>query len=171
MPHLLPTIHDYVTPSDIATFKGNLYSYDIQLWREMVKLLYEKEVMLSDSYGDMSILGILAQLRETIFGFMLWYTYITQEQITADVDLHTEELKNIYITDVLNVSEYYYPQFAEIIDHLLLEHQQLLTMRCTLDDNEKYFSLGVGNWMSFIETRNSTQIMTEIMGEDVIRFR
>jgi hypothetical protein len=163
MPQFLGTLQDCLFEKDIQALKDNLYTVDLQLWREAVVWLVDNDVLLSDTYGDMSILGIFAQLRETWFGFLLWYTFMQQEAHDANIELHLESLKKIYIVDVLNLSERYYDIFSQLIDAMLLRFGNVCSLWCALDDNREYFALGLGNWMSYIEQRADEQITTEIM--------
>jgi len=67
MPQFLGTLQNSLYDKDIQALKDNLYTLDFQLWRDAVVWLGDEDVILSETYGDMSIMGIFAQLRETWF--------------------------------------------------------------------------------------------------------
>lgn len=50
-----------------------------------------------------------------------------------------------------------------MLDDLLATYEELLQKRIYLDDNQKYFSIGLGNRLSFIEGKDDEQIATEVM--------
>ncbi len=113
---------------DVSALKDNLYTLDLQLWREALQWLMDADVPLWESYDDMSILGIFAHMRETLFGFLLRCSYVHDEERAAGVDLSIAALKKIYIVDVLNISEWYVPVWLELIDVLLERHSSLFQL-------------------------------------------
>lgn len=171
IPEFFTLLEKHIDKKDHKIIKENLYSMDIQLWLACIDRFVEKEIMFHETYEDMTILGILASLRETLFGFLLWYIYLLKEGEEAKIDLQIHALKRIYIIDVLNVSEEYYQVFDEMLDDLWFEYADILKKRISIDDNTKYLSIGLGNRMSFIEGKEIAQILTEVMWEDVIRCR
>jgi len=82
-------------------------------------------------------------MRDTLFGFLLRYTYLQKEARDAKVDLHLEVLKKIYIIDVLNISDVYQGAFENMLEQLVIRYHPILTQWISMDDNQKYFSIGV----------------------------
>lgn len=66
IPDFFTILEAHLTDQDIATIKENVYCLDVRLWVDAVKLLVDTESDLSKTYGDMSIVGIMALLRETL---------------------------------------------------------------------------------------------------------
>ncbi len=58
--HLLPTLKKHFTEGDITNLRDNLYTLDLWLWIEALQLLADNETDLASTYGDLSILGIVA---------------------------------------------------------------------------------------------------------------
>ena len=141
--HIVPTLQEHLNSEDIVIMKDNMYTFDRWVFTTAMDYLVEEEVMFSETYGDMSILGIFAGMRETLFGFLLRYTFIQQEADAAEVEVHLQALKRIYIVDVLNLSQYYVGIFSMLIDHLHTQYHDLLRARVGLDDNEEYFRIGL----------------------------
>ncbi len=169
--HFLPTLKTQLTETDITSIRENLYTLDLWLWNEALQTLADLETDLSSTYGDLSIMGITASMRDTLFWFLLRYTYVQQEARDAKVNLHLPVLKKIYIIDVLNISEIYYTQFEAMIEQLVIRYEPILTQWIKMDDNQKYFWIGVGNWISVTDGKKDDQIIAEISGEDIIWFR
>lgn len=171
MIHLLPTLKQQLTDQDIMNLRDNLYTLDLWLWIEALQLLADADTDLASTYGDMSIVGIFAGMRDTLFGFLLWYTHIQQEAVQAKVDLHLPVLRRIYIIDVLNISEIYYTLFESMIEQLVIRYHPILTQWMMMDDNQKYFAIGVGNWLAFIDGKRDDEIINQVTGEDVVWLR
>ncbi len=80
-------------------------------------------------------------MRDTLFGFLLRYTYLQKEARDAKVDLHLDVLKKIYIIDVLNIAEIYHGAFENMLEQLVIRYHPILTQWIAMDDNPKYFSI------------------------------
>lgn len=169
--HFLPTLKKEFKDQDIMNLRDNLYTLDLWLWIEGLQLLADNDTDLSSTYGDLSIIGISAGMRDTLFGFLLRYTYVQKEARDAKVDLHLQVLKKIYIVDVLNIADIYYTAFENVIEQLVIRYHPMLTHWIEMDDNQKYFSIAVGNRISATDGKKDEQILAEVAGEDVIWFR
>ena len=50
-----------------------------------------------------------------------------------------------------------------MIDELILRYQTLLTEWVEFDDNRKFFGIGVGNWLAYIDKKTAEQVTTQVM--------
>lgn len=171
MPHFLPTVCKRLTDNDCVHLKENLYTIDLRLWRETIGLLEEHEVHLSDTYGDMSILWILAGLRETLFGYLLYYTHLLAQEATAGISYKLHALKKIYILDVLNISEHHFTPISAIIEQMVIRYHPLLTQWISLDDNKGFFNVWANNRMRYSEQYTEDKLALESAGEDIVWLR
>jgi hypothetical protein len=145
--HFVSTLHDYLDGDDVEQIKENLYTLDLWMWLEALQYLGEEEVDFASNYGDLSILGVIAGMRDTLFGLLLYLTHLQKEASEAQIDLKLQALKKIYILDVLNLSESYLDVFDRMIEKLLIRYHPILNLWISLDDNKKYFGIGLGNWL------------------------
>ncbi len=171
MPHFLPTVCNRLTKQDCMHLKENLYTVDLWLWWETIGLFEKNDVNLSDTYGDMSILGIIAGLRETLFGYLLYYTYLLTQETTTWVSYKLTALKKIYVLDVLNISEHHFVSINAVIEHMAIRYHPLLTQWISLDDNKGFFNVGANNRLRYSEQYNEEQLSIESAGEDIVRLR
>ncbi|USN54547.1 MAG: hypothetical protein H6765_08590 [Candidatus Peribacteria bacterium] len=156
--HFLPTLKKQLDSEDIAHIKDNLYTLDLRMWMEALQSLVNADIDLNATYGDLSIMGISAGLRETIFGFLLYYIYLQEEARTTGIELQFQALKRIYVLDVLNLSETYYTHFDHMIEQLVIRYHPILSLWIGLDENKQYFKVGLNNWLNFIENKSQEQI-------------
>lgn len=169
--HILMTLHEHLTEADLSSFKDNLYTLDVRLWLEGLEFVIREAIDLSSGYGDMSIIGIIASLRETILGFLLFYYFLQQESSDTGEKPSFQALKKIYCIDVLNLSEQYYRYFDGMIEHLIITYHSLFDPRINLDDNTSFLAIGVANRKSYSKGKATDQLATDLSGDDVVRFR
>lgn len=155
---------------DITALKENLYTIDLWVWRDALAWFGEHHVSLSKIYSDMSIIGLAALLRETLFGMLMVLTYA--KKMHQEVDAHLLWLlKKIYCINVLQVTEDTMVAMSDMIDSLLIRYEPLLAPWVVVDENGKYLEFGLHNWLVYCEGKDENQITTGVMGEDVIWFR
>lgn len=171
MDHFLPTICARLTEQDCMHLKENLYTIDFWLRWESMRLLEEHDVALSETYGDMSILGIIAGLRETIFGFLLYYTYLLGQEASSGISYKLAALKKIYILDVLNISEHHYIEMSAVVEQMVIRYHPLLTQWIGLDDNKGFFGVWANNRIRYCENYTEEQLIAESAGEDIVWLR
>lgn len=171
MPHFLPTVCKRLTDEDCMHLKENLYTIDLRLWWEAIGLFEKFEVNLSATYGDMSILGIIAGLRETLFGYLLYFTYLLAQENATGINYKLAAFKKIYVLDVLNVSEHHFAAINGVIEHMALRYHPLFTQRISLDDNKWFFNVWATNRLRYGEKYNEEQLIVESAGEDIVWLR
>ena len=60
------TIHKELNKNDIHRIKESLYTIDFRLAHIVIQKIYHKNIELTKGYSDINIIGILANIRETI---------------------------------------------------------------------------------------------------------
>ena len=50
-------------------------------------------------------MGIAALLRETLFGYILYVTYLQRQELDQNISLDIMSFKKFYLLDVLQISE------------------------------------------------------------------
>ena len=165
------TLSASITASEQENLKENLYTVDIQVFQYVLKELQAKSLHRQTKYSDYSILGILASIKDTLMGFLLYYVYILYQEDKENISLEADLILKIYIIDVLNITEEYYPFFSDLFNELAQKRKPLRELRIGLDDNESYFQIGYENRKHFIQQKTDEDIMSGIAGEDIIRLR
>ncbi len=156
---------------DISNIKENVYTFDFWVWVDILEKLNSNNVDLTDKYSDFSILGIVAVLRDTIFGFVLYLKYLEIKNLDFKSDIKINVLKKIYILDVIWISDEYLEIFVDIIDQIKTKYSDILTKWINMDDNKQYLKIWEENWKDFVDTKTDESIFADIGGEDVIWFR
>lgn len=168
---ILACIVDHVQPQDITALKDNVYTVDLRVRIIATRWLQDNKVNVSDMYGDMSIMGMVSVMRETLFGCLLYLRYLRQQTHTQHTGFATQELKKIYITDVLNVGQDTVSILSEMIEDLLTQFTPLLDMWIATDDNPKFFAIGKKNREDYITMRDTSSIVHDVQGEDALWLR
>ncbi len=159
------------TSADISTIKENIYSFDLWLWLDFLKLLKEQKPNLTQWYSSQSIMGIFALIRESLFGFLLYYKYLELKEEEKEINLKLNILKQIYIYDVIWITEEYFYIFEFVINQLLSKYNDLLTKWVDIDDNAGYFQIWFQNWKIFVKEKDENSILSDVVWEDIIWFR
>jgi|GEM_PF-6774238 len=69
----------HVDTDDIIRLKECVYAVDLHIRVHATELLATHPKLLT-AYGNMGIVGICALLRETLFGFLLYITYLQVQE-------------------------------------------------------------------------------------------
>lgn len=168
---LCDCIVNHIHSKHISHMKENVYTIWYWLWKDMLVYIKELSIELSEHYCDMSLLGICAHMRDTLFWFVLRYTFVEKSSHDADVALSHTMLRKIYIVDVLNIIEPLYSWLDQCLILLLQKYNDLLQIQSTLDDNPNHFALALWSWMSFVEDRSDQEIIDHLVWDDIIWWR
>lgn len=157
-------IQKYVDSEDVFHIKDNIYSLDFWLSKSLHEKI--KNLNLQKSYGDQTILWILATTRETMMGFLLYIKFIEQKNESEKTNI--EILRKTYCKDIIGINQDFYFDFKDIIKEISKEFSELLGHWIEMDDNKDFFTIGRNNRKVFAKNVNNTQYFS---GEDVIRFK
>ena len=138
---------------DIVRLRNSLYAFDVQLFRDVLAMLPWKKIQ--KIYNDTSVLYILAYLRETLFGFLIYYKYLQLfQELEKKHTLNLSLLKKTYLIGILNLDESLYSPLSGVIDTILEQYGATLALFVELDDNKEFFSILKENWISFLKKQN-----------------
>lgn len=129
VPAFAETLTTSVTSTERENLKENLYTIDVQVFQYFLQQLEAAELHRKSKYSDYSILGILASIKDTLTGFLLYYTFILYQEDKENISLDADLLLKIYIIDVLNITEEYYPFFAQLFDSMAQKRKPLRELR------------------------------------------
>ena len=148
--NVLKVLENAFTDQDIVRLKNSLYSFDVQLFWEVVSMLPWKK--LNGLYNDMVILQILSVLRETLFWFLVYYNYLQLSQKSLDWDKTFDVvlLKRVYIFQILNLDESLFTPFSWLIDRVLDKFWLAFSIFMEFDDNKEFFVILKDNWVEFL---------------------
>lgn len=163
-------ISQNLSNQDILNIKESLYTYDFWIWMDLLEIMKSKNIQLSQTYSDYSILWIISIFRDTLLWAVLYFNYLISKQKEANKSLNIEILVKTYLYDVVWISDKYLWDFTSIIDSLIIKNDLMAQKWVSLDDNDSYFKLWYDNWNWFIEAKIQNSQL-EISGEDVIWFR
>ena len=167
IPDIIRVFHKYFTPQDLFHIKENVYNMDFWIAQAFFQELHGRKIRLSDNYSDTAILGIFSFVRETLFGFVLYLTYL-QTQETKAKKIHKDLLMKIYIRHVLFLDDYYDEKITKIIEDVMDTFQEILIQWISLDDNQDYLRIAFDNRLQF--TSGKADLYKKCAGEDYLWF-
>jgi len=156
-----------LSDDNLVNLKDSLYKLDY--W--VTNNLYEKLqiIRLNNKYDDALCLTVYWMLRETLFWFMLLYSYFQKQE-------KVEKSKNdilimYYVKDILWLR---IPEATEIYDAILetiKEFSTILELWTGIDDNPWFLKLIEKSRKTFCSKKDDNQIFWSIAWEDLLRFR
>lgn len=167
--HFIQTIQQQLDNQDIFHIKESSYNIDFRIAQTAYHSIHGQNIVLQDNYSDTAILWILAQIRETLWWFLLYRAFLLSQKNNKH-DLHILFLTKIYIQEVLHVDEYYLNKFSQVIDRVADTFQDIIQFRLELDDNKEYFKIAMGNRIAFSQWKQDDDIMKKCDGEDFVWF-
>ena len=149
--NVLKILQNAFTDQDIVRLKNSLYAFDVQLFREAISMLPWKN--FKKIYNDSVMLQHLSLIRETLFGFLIYYRYLQmlQESENGKKNLDLSLLKRVYISKVLNWDESLYSAWCKLIDTLLEQVWSAFSLFVEFDDNKEFFSILKENRLDFLK--------------------
>ncbi len=176
MLHYIPKISACILESDFLSreskwvaLRENLYTLDLWIWHEAILYLRSTWSPWHEEFSELALLWIFACMRETLFGYLLYRTYL--DTSVKNASLKKELISHLYISDILMLSNEEKVVFEGMIDHLLDSFKDLLKSWIVLDENQEFFALWHSNRTTFIQDKNNKQLLEEIKWEDIVRFR
>ncbi|MCF7835398.1 hypothetical protein K9M48_05150 [Candidatus Gracilibacteria bacterium] len=150
---------------DIYQIKESLYCLDFWIFKDICTNLNKSNINLKNSYSDTIILGILASIRETIFGFILIDRYFKNKNIDNKI------LIDLYLSQIINIDSKYKKVFENILKGMIITYGEIIEKRIEIDDNKEILGLILDNRMKFTDKKTTKDIIKSISGEDIIRFK
>ena len=131
----------------------------------------ENKILLKNDYSDLVILGIFSTIRETLFGFLIYLTYLRDEASRKNNSVDTELLIRLYVQDILNIDEYYQHKIGDIINDIQADFNEIIRHRIEIDDNKDYLKIWYDNRLLFSGNKSLEETKKKIISEDIIRFK
>ncbi len=168
--HFTKILKKELHEQDIYHLKENIYNLDFRVSKAFFRSITQKNILLKNDYSDLVIMGIFATIRETLFGFLIYLTYVKDE--AKEKNIHTDLLLKLYVQDILNIDEYYHSKIIDIITTLQADFNEIIKHRIEIDDNHDYLKIAYENWIFFSKGNKSLEeIKKNIISEDIIRFK
>lgn len=166
---LITIINENLKEEDIYNLKENIYNLDFWIANTFFKKV--KTLKLHTSYSDFSIIGIFSIIKESLFGFLLYITYLEWFSKTIKNELHIETLYTIYAKDILNVSWEHLQSVIALIKEIREQFEDILQNWIVIDDNQQYFEIIKENRVTFVDKKTKGEILKTIIWEDIVWFR
>jgi hypothetical protein len=146
-----------------------MYCVDVHIWIHTIELLTTYSG-LREVYWTMGLIWISAILKETLFGFLLYITFLTSQ--TKKEHMHLiDALIHIYIVDVLQITQWRKDELKELLHYQISYYAHLLSLWIKLDDNGQFFAIAYENRQFFIAGKTVDTIMHTVSWEDVVWLR
>ncbi|MEI7919405.1 MAG: hypothetical protein WCH65_04310 [bacterium] len=155
---------------DIYHIKENIYNLDFWISKLFFRAIDTNKLLLQKEYADFVILGIFSTIRETIFGLLIYLTYLLSESEQKNISIHTDVLINLYIQDILHIDEQYHKKMFSIITSIQADFNEIIKYWIEIDDNKEYLKIGYTNRVNFVGNKTPTEIKKKIISEDALWF-
>ena len=172
--NVLKILQNAFTDQDVVRLKNSLYAFDVQLFREAISMLPWK--IFKKIYNDSVMVQHLALLRETLFGFLIYYRYLqlVQEADKWKRNFDLSLLKRVYILQILNRDLSLFSAWCKLIDTLLEQFWSAFSTFVEFDDNKEFFSILKENWIDFVRKlwkKSDSEKQSAFSYEDLLRLR
>ena len=167
----IKTLKKELTEQDIYHIKENIYNLDFWISKKFFRAMSENKILLKNDYSDLVILGIFSTIRETLFGFLIYLTYLRDEASRKNNSVDTELLIRLYVQDILNIDEYYQHKIGDIINDIQADFNEIIRHRIEIDDNKDYLKIWYDNRLLFSGNKSLEETKKKIISEDIIRFK
>ena len=166
---LMKVIQSTIKDADIVNLRDALYKLDYWIVESFMQKI--ENLNLKEIADDTLILSLYWTLRETLFWFVLLYTYLNKEEKKLIRD-KASMLLLVYSKDILLWDIFW--KGSEIYNALyqtIMELQPLLDLWCGLDDNQQFFELFDKNWKAYIVNKKVDTLYKDLSIDDIVRFR
>lgn len=164
----------YFDEEDIKTLKYNLYSLDWWIWQRILDFFEENLDYIKKQISNLTIMNIIAILKQTLFGLLIYITYLKNKETELFRSLKIESLVKIYLNDilVLPTKDGLGNLFEKFIFDLQKEFKQFFEYFIKLDDNKEVLKIILDNWLVFLDnTKSDDDISIYVRGEDLVWLR
>lgn len=169
----LETVSRHLNGEDYHRIKNRLYTLDFWMSQDVFGALSKVKKEILAQYGDMSVLGMCALIKDTVFGLYLYTAYI-QKQTNSDPDVDKIDLValyRLYCTDILHLSEEFVADVSLLLKKVYKTYSEVLADRVQVDDNEEFLKLAYENRQIFTKNKQVEDILHDISGEDIVWFK
>lgn len=176
----------FVSKSDLFYLKESMYSLDFWVTKIFYTKLHEFGIDFKKLYSDLSILWIFATIKESLFGFMLYYQYVndltlreckksnkntSKNKKVTPKDYRADLLLLIYLRDVLQIGIEHEHTFKALLYTIIEEFSAILREWVFLDDNKDFMAIVLENWYGFVDQKTEAELWPQLSGEDIVWFR
>lgn len=164
---ILSILENAFTDQDVSRLKNSLYSFDVQLFDEIINNLPRKEI--EDRYDETVILHTLANIRETFLWFLIYFKYLEISQLKDKQDYHLQEIKEIYFQEILHLDKWLLPLLIPFLDDVNQKFWNVITLFMEFDDNKEFFAILKDNWLEFLKRNKKKTLYRAFSFEDILR--
>lgn len=165
--NLIKNLEIHLSEHDIYHLKENLYNIDFWIHQWLYTKLNKYKTILKKDYDEGAIIGILAKMRETLFGYLLFQTQVKKSKKNIKSGL----ISDVYINEILHIETAQTGKIFRqtILDEIELDMKEFLDIIVTMDDNEDFIRIGIDSRKDFISGKKDEDIQKEFSGEDILR--
>lgn len=160
--HIIATTHD----TDIVHIKDRMYALDFWLYAKMREKIGENDL---SGYDSPVLLYMYSMMKETLFGFFLYVHYVRHQEEVHQKNYHSQTLIALYSRLVFGTKNDEIIFLWDVMNIMLDEYSDILSLWILLDDNQDYMYIGFNNRISRCDMHHDETKMN-ISDEDTIRF-
>jgi hypothetical protein len=134
-------------------------------------LKQQQGVCLGDLHTDLTVLSIIGTLKDTILGFVLLYHYIGQLEQKHQLSFRRHLLVQAVVSDLYNIKAPIDLSFLNACMYVIQRYEDMISKRIKIDDNKGFLDIGGEQWISFIDGKSDQEILTDVIGEDMMWLR
>lgn len=164
--NLAQVMQEYVNTKDIERLKDRMYNIDFWIAEDYIDALMRSDI--SKHYDQSISLGIFATIKETLFGLLLYITYLQNSEESHQKDYSHDQFLDLYIYYLLGDTPETHQIFKDHITQLLTTYRDILSLWTLLDDNQDYMYIWFNNRTSWIKQQNINDLSNSLTSEDEI---
>lgn len=162
----LDELIDTISDREVSHLKDRLYCLDFWVVQKAIEAI--RPIINYNTEPSILVLGCFATLKETLFGFLLYLTYIVSCEQAHQKNYSSDLLIRLYCESVLPNM----PELIATIENIWQEYREMLDLWILLDDNQDYMYIGFNNWTIWLEQHGATrQSLTLLTDEDCLWLR
>ena len=138
----IQNLEEYFEEDEIKILKYNLYSLDWWIWQYILEFFEDNLSSIKEYISNLTILNLLAILKQTFFGFLMYLTFLRQKEAELNKDLKINSLIKIYLNDILILpnKDDIFELFKNFVKESQEKFEEFLDYFIKLDDNKLIFN-------------------------------
>jgi hypothetical protein len=127
---------------------------DWWIWQDVLNFFENNLEKIRKYLSSLTIMNILAILKQTLFGFLIYITYIKDKESSLKRDLKVNSLIKLYLNDILILptKDGILSFFEKLVLDLQKKYKEFFEYFIKLDDNKEVLKIIFDNWIVFLDS-------------------
>ena len=158
----------YITEDEVSIIKDRMYCIDFWIFEQTKEKIIASGIL--SQHESHVILWLFANMKETLFGYILYMQYIISCEESHQKDYHSNHLISLYCHTILQLHWPAAHTLGQLIKETLQSYKDILALWVLLDDNQDYMYIWFNNRSTRIEEKELFILWDSLTDEDIIWF-